>query len=249
MFTIGGFLTGSGQGPALDFFCGAIDDNNLLQGWHVDVDVGSGSFELKGFRLTAQLVLFLETLIGDSIDGSDGSSFLVVSAGDVNALRRCVIPQIVCAAFKVDGSDEVICAAVINVDPALTASDEKLVRFGRKGHPLRIRHSGDGVLKDSPADINHLDFFIQFPRLRSRELAGHSSILAVQTHASQTQSCKCRRDSRTLASSFFFALSTSGKAKSSWSNASMIAEATIKRVNHLLSAGTTYHGACFVAVC
>ncbi len=28
-----------------------------------------------------------------------------------------------------------------------------------------------------------------------------------------------------------------------------MAEATTRRVNHFLSAGTTYHGACSVAVC
>jgi len=57
-----------------------------------------------------------------------------------------------------------------------------------------------------------------------------------------------------LLNNFFFAAdnslsfdsSTSGYARSSEARASMTAAATTTRVNHLLSAGTTYHGACFV---
>src|SRR5215469_6845559 len=50
------------------------------------------------------------------------------------------------------------------------------------------------------------------------------------------------------ASSFFFAASTFGYVRSSCSTASTIAAATARRVNHLLSAGTTNQGACFDAV-
>src|ERR1700690_3209649 len=58
----------------------------------------------------------------------------------------------------------------------------------------------------------------------------------------------CSSDSRTVSNSFFFSLSTSGKARFSPSSAVMIAEATISCEYHLLSAGTTYQGACLVAV-
>jgi hypothetical protein len=44
------------------------------------------------------------------------------------------------------------------------------------------------------------------------------------------------------------ALSTFGKARFSSSSASITVAATTRRVNHLLSAGTTYHGAWGVLV-
>src|SRR5881398_319222 len=61
---------------------------------------------------------------------------------------------------------------------------------------------------------------------------------------------------RYLLNSFFFAAASSlslssptlGYARSSEARVSMTADATTTRVNHLLSAGTTYHGASFVAV-
>src|SRR5712692_3456587 len=53
---------------------------------------------------------------------------------------------------------------------------------------------------------------------------------------------------RAASSSFFLFASIVGYARSSCSTASTIAAATKSRVNNLLSAGTTYHGACFDAV-
>jgi len=61
---------------------------------------------------------------------------------------------------------------------------------------------------------------------------------------------------RYLVSNFFFAVAsslslsspTSGYSKSRSASVSITAAATTTRVNHLLSAGTTYHGAAFVAV-
>src|SRR5258706_10305880 len=53
---------------------------------------------------------------------------------------------------------------------------------------------------------------------------------------------------RAAANSFFFCASTFGYARSSCSTASTIAAATTSRVNHLLLAGTTNHGACVDAV-
>ena len=50
------------------------------------------------------------------------------------------------------------------------------------------------------------------------------------------------------ASSLSFSSPTSGYFKSSDAIASITAAATTRRVNHLLSAGTTYHGASSVAV-
>jgi hypothetical protein len=50
------------------------------------------------------------------------------------------------------------------------------------------------------------------------------------------------------ASSFSFSLLTFGSWRLSASNVSMTAAATTVRVNHLLSAGTTYHGASGVEV-
>ena len=47
-------------------------------------------------------------------------------------------------------------------------------------------------------------------------------------------------------SSFRFARSSSGNARSSPASVSTMAAATTRRVNHLWSAGTTYHGACSV---
>src|SRR5260370_11864743 len=51
-----------------------------------------------------------------------------------------------------------------------------------------------------------------------------------------------------LAISSSLALSTWGYARSREASVSTTAAATTTRVNHLLSAGTTYHGLCFVAV-
>src|SRR5262249_42269924 len=53
---------------------------------------------------------------------------------------------------------------------------------------------------------------------------------------------------RSVASSFFFSVSTFGYVRSSCSTASTIEAATTSRVNHLLSAGTTNQGAWFDAV-
>ena len=53
---------------------------------------------------------------------------------------------------------------------------------------------------------------------------------------------------RAAANSFIFSAPTFGYARSSCSTTSTIAAATTSRVNHLLSAGTTYHGACSDAV-
>ena len=54
------------------------------------------------------------------------------------------------------------------------------------------------------------------------------------------------RRARSIAASA--TLSTSGKRGSSSSSRPTIAAATTRRANHLLSAGTTYHGAFLVAV-
>src|SRR5260370_1063327 len=62
------------------------------------------------------------------------------------------------------------------------------------------------------------------------------------------QSFSFNSASRIASNSFFFSLSTSGKAKSNPSNASTIADAITSRAYHLLSAGITYHGARLVAV-
>src|SRR5215510_7645089 len=51
-----------------------------------------------------------------------------------------------------------------------------------------------------------------------------------------------------IASSFNLLSFTCGYLRSRECNKSMTAAATTMRVNHLLSAGTTYHGAAFVAV-
>jgi len=51
-----------------------------------------------------------------------------------------------------------------------------------------------------------------------------------------------------LAISSSLALSTWGYARSREASGSTIAAATTTQVNHLLLAGTTYHGLCFVAV-
>src|SRR5580765_8678331 len=48
--------------------------------------------------------------------------------------------------------------------------------------------------------------------------------------------------------SFLFSSDTFGYARSSDSNVSTTTVEITSRVNHLLSAGTTYHGACSVAV-
>src|SRR5215468_1861016 len=61
-------------------------------------------------------------------------------------------------------------------------------------------------------------------------------------------SLPARRALRTWASSFFLSSSTSGNCRSSVWSFSMMAPATARRVNHLLSAGMTYQGACLVAV-
>src|SRR5215510_1105724 len=53
---------------------------------------------------------------------------------------------------------------------------------------------------------------------------------------------------RAATNSFFVFASIFGYVRSSPSTACTIAAATTSRVNHLLSAGTTYHGAWFDAV-
>src|SRR5436189_1268394 len=66
----------------------------------------------------------------------------------------------------------------------------------------------------------------------------------------------CKATGRYLLNNFFFAAAsylslsspTLGYSKSRSARVSMTAPATTTRVNHLLSAGTTYHGASFVAV-
>src|SRR5262245_26781022 len=69
--------------------------------------------------------------------------------------------------------------------------------------------------------------------------------LVVATQASHLPACKARF---ALASSFNLRSSAFGYLRSRESSAAMTAAATTTRANHLLSAGTTYHGAAFVAV-
>src|SRR5438094_493526 len=86
---------------------------------------------------------------------------------------------------------------------------------------------------------------------------GHSRV-SLLGNPRLSGSAKHRVQRRTyLLSNFFFAVASSlslssptfGYAKSRSAKASITAAATITRVNHLLSAATTYHGASFVAVC
>src|SRR6267142_4604077 len=66
----------------------------------------------------------------------------------------------------------------------------------------------------------------------------------------------CTAPGSYLLNNFFFAVAsslslsspTSGYSRSRSARVSTTADATITRVNHLLSAGTTYHGASLVAV-
>src|SRR6516225_1734709 len=58
----------------------------------------------------------------------------------------------------------------------------------------------------------------------------------------------CNRAFFAFAISVSLALSTSGYARSRDTSVSITAAATTTRVNHFLSAGTTYHGLCLVAV-
>src|SRR5258707_15422219 len=66
----------------------------------------------------------------------------------------------------------------------------------------------------------------------------------------------CTAPGSYLLNNFFFAVASSlslssptlGYARSRSSSVSITAAATTTRVNHLLFAGTTYHGAAFVAV-
>ncbi len=59
--------------------------------------------------------------------------------------------------MEFDLRDEIERGSVINVQLALAAADEELVRFGSIDHALRIWHSSYGVFQRSPADVDHLD--------------------------------------------------------------------------------------------
>src|ERR671923_1145353 len=65
---------------------------------------------------------------------------------------------------------------------------------------------------------------------------------ALRPGLSSGQSFWARREERTAASSLRLDFSTSGKARFKSLRASRMAAGTTSRVNHLLSAGTTYQG-------
>ena len=118
--------------------------------------------------------------------------------------------------------------------------------------------------KEYPADAEHLRYQLDYntrqrsdrlpPDLRyhyspnNRTHTSSAQSVAQRSHSPHAHSFSANSASRIASNSFFFALSTSGNARSNSSSASTIADATTSRVNHLLSAGTTYHGACLVAV-
>jgi len=74
-----------------DLFGGAIDDYDLLQFRHVDVDVRPLLFQLKRLRLTAQLVLFVEALVGGRIDHGDRSSLFIVAATNIDTSGHHIV--------------------------------------------------------------------------------------------------------------------------------------------------------------
>lgn|SRR5436853_3897232 len=98
-------------------------------------------------------------LIGHRVHGGNCPGFLV-AAGDVNALRRCVIAQIIGAAGKIDRGDQVIGLAIEDVEFASAAGGKKLVGFGRKDLTLRIGHISDVVVEGSPTSVDHGDGII-----------------------------------------------------------------------------------------
>ena len=109
--------------------------------------------------------------------------------------------------------------------------------------------------EDYPADDDHLGYQLKYnTRPRSDRLPQD-----LRYHYQPNLECRFREGatcrqlvsfsiSRISSNSFFFALSTFGNARSRPCRASTIAEAITRRANHLLSAGTMYQGACFVAV-
>src|SRR5262245_3018859 len=82
----------------------------------------------------------------------------------------------------------------------------------------------------------------QLGRYEASQASGRLAALAAIAHPARTSTRLAAR------SSVRFALPTFGYSRSSESSASMMAAATTTRVNHLLSAGTTYQGASSVAV-
>src|SRR5205807_8343158 len=102
---------------------------------------------------------------------------------------------------------------------------------------------GDGMFHESGSPRANLR--AQRSGILRRETKNrHANNAALTHHANCRRYFSASRPARTFCSSFFTSVSASGKRRFSPSSVSMMAEATTSRVYHLLSAGTTYHGAC-----
>jgi hypothetical protein len=145
------------QGPMGDLLCGPIYHDDLLSAGHVDVNIRSGSFQLERLRFAAQLVLFVQASIRCGVDHRDRPGLLVVAATNVHALAGRVVPQVIGASFEIKGGDWIVRLVFVDVELAAAAGHEQLVRVWRKGEPLWIGHARDGMVQDSPANVDRLD--------------------------------------------------------------------------------------------
>jgi hypothetical protein len=124
-----------GYRPSRQFLGGAIDRHDLLQVWNVYVNVGAIFFQLERFRLAAEFIDFIQTLVGHRIDGCDCRILFSIAAADVDALVRGVVAHIVRAAIEVDGGDEFVRIAIVDVDLAFFAGTKSLLASGEKATP------------------------------------------------------------------------------------------------------------------
>jgi hypothetical protein len=90
------------QGPVRNRLGLADHHHDLLQVRHVCINVRPRLFELKRFRLAAQSINFIESLVGDRVNGADGACLFVVAATDIDAFVCGVVAQVVGAMFGLE---------------------------------------------------------------------------------------------------------------------------------------------------
>ena len=156
------------------------------------------------------------------------------------------------APTNADTANEVVAWYAMSVDEAVkklaTDTDKGL---GATEASSRLEKYGPNRLPEGKKRGPFMRFVSQFNNLRA---PARNNLSAARTKnlrwltAWTTAYDSLASAARAAASSFFVASSIFGNERFSSSTAVTMAAATKSRVNHLLSAGTMYQGACFEAV-
>jgi hypothetical protein len=128
------------QGPPCYSPGAAIDDRHLIQVREIDINIGTGRFQLKRLWMRPKFVFLLQTLVRRGIDYRNSAS-LIVAVSNVHNFLHGVVTKIVDIISKIDGCDQFEGIAVVDVELAFVAAHKELVRCGGVNDPLRPGHT------------------------------------------------------------------------------------------------------------